>query len=260
MSYPEYEMQPAGHRRRVSQMMALSKTHWPYAKTHAYGALDIDLASLEDIRSERKDIFLKKWKAKLRIDVFFAWWMLRAAEKWPILNSCYEVKTEENEKQTEYIRLYKSVNLGISVAHPRQLITFAIREAEKKSFSELAILIESIYKMAHVDNVAKALPEGVEIGTSTMTFNNVGALGSEYGLSIIEPGASLILTLHKARHEVRWDPNAKPFNVECLRFQRSAFTAIAFDHRVFDGVETTNLLTFMKERVENTEDNKMLLL
>lgn len=251
MGYPEYEAVKAGPRRAVSQNMALAKTKWPQAKPHAYTACDIDISALERVRAAQKELFREKHGVSLRMDLFFMLGLLDAVRAAPILNSCYEV-SEKDGKLQEQIRQYRSMNLGIAIAHPRQLMTVAILEAEKKSFVELAQLLDVIYNLPRVEDPRKILaahPE-LELGTSTITFNNAGGLGpaAEYGYSIIEPGASVILTIHRSRNVVTWrEVEGCPVFVP----SRLVCTSVSFDHRPFDGREAVKPLDDVKKRIED---------
>lgn len=276
MGYPDFDAWPVGRRKLLSQYMQLSKTRYPYAKPHAYGALDINVLELDRLCFRYNRRFQDAYGAPILFDAFFVWWILQAVGRWPILNSYYAVTLRKDgegivvmDKTTgqpaiekEEIRMYSSVNLGVAVALPKQLITVAITSAEQRNLSELAILINSIYGLTNINNilhVQKALKPGLEIGTSTITFNNPGRLGSEHGFGIIEPGASAIISVNARRREVRW--RTKPGSDECDFIPVLLVdTSVSFDHRILDGKDiVSDLLRFLKEKIENQDANEALL-
>lgn len=275
MGYPDFDARPVGRRKLLSHYLQLSKTRYPYAKPHAYGALDINVMELDRLCFRYNRRFQNAYGVSILFDAFFAWWILRAVERWPILNSCYAVtlrkdgdeividkKTGQHVIEKEEMRVYRSVNLGVAVALPEQLITVAITNAERRNFGELTVLLDAIYGLANITNilhVQKALKPGLEVGTSTITFNNPGRLGSEHGFGIVEPGASAIISVNARRREVTWrgKPGSDEFDfVPVLLVD----TSVSFDHRILDGKDVVfNLLRFLKNNIENQEANEALL-
>lgn len=265
MGYPDFEKRPMGERVWVARFMAMSKTRYPHAKPHAYCALDIDMQAVEELVDRYGGSFRKAVGAALLSDLFYMWWLTRAAEQWPRINALHAVTETDSKgepKRTE-IREYRSVNLGVAVAPVGQpLVTVAITEAEKKSFGELAVLLSHIYyRCSRAPNIKQALLPGLEVGTSTITFNNFGALGPEYGFGIIEPGASLILSVGAPRSEVSWERNtAEPSVPPQLLFRRPSFVSVSFDHRVLDGKDVSDLLRSLQLMMMSSDANERLIL
>lgn len=275
MGYPDFDARPVGRRKLLSHYLQLSKTRYPYAKPHAYGALDINVMELDRLCFRYNRRFQDAYGVPIIFDAFFAWWILRAVERWPMLNSYYAVtlrkdgdeividkKTGQPLIEKEEIRQYRSVNLGVAVALREQLITVAITEAEHRNFGELAVMLDTIYGLANIVNplqISKSLKPGLEIGTSTITFNNPGRLGSEHGFGIIEPGASVIISVNARRREVRWRAKSGLDEFDFVPVLL-VDTSVSFDHRILDGKDIVfNLLCFLKNKIENQEANEALL-
>ncbi|WP_046724170.1 dihydrolipoamide acetyltransferase family protein [Streptomyces xiamenensis] len=127
--------------------------------------------------------------------------------------------------------VYKdAVNLGIAAATPRGLLVPNIKDAGRKTLTELATAIGELVSTAREGRTTPADMQG-----GTVTITNVGVFGVDSGTPILNPGESAILAVGaiKAQPWVH-KGKVKPRQVTTL--------ALSFDHRLIDGELGSRLL------------------
>jgi pyruvate dehydrogenase E2 component (dihydrolipoamide acetyltransferase) len=127
--------------------------------------------------------------------------------------------------------VYKdAVNLGIAAATPRGLLVPNIKDAGRKTLTELATAIGELVTTAREGRTTPADMQG-----GTVTITNVGVFGVDSGTPILNPGESAILAVGaiKAQPWVH-KGKVKPRQVTTL--------ALSFDHRLIDGELGSRLL------------------
>ena len=160
----------------------------------------------------------------------------RTLMKFPYMNSWL---TEEG------IVLHRQVNLGIAVALDNGLIVPHIKNAEKKSLTELAVEIRDVAKRAKNGGLSMD-----EIKGGTFTITNVSMLGIDGFTPIINPPETGILGVGRAvaRPAVAADGQIVSRTMMTL--------SLTFDHRVTDGAPAMN---FLRALADCLEDPAMML-
>lgn len=160
----------------------------------------------------------------------------RTLMKFPYMNSWL---TEEG------IVLHRQVNLGIAVALDNGLIVPHIKNAEKKSLTELAVEIRDVAKRAKSGGLSMD-----EIKGGTFTITNVSMLGIDGFTPIINPPETGILGVGRAvaRPAVAADGQIVSRTMMTL--------SLTFDHRVTDGAPAMN---FLRALADCLEDPAMML-
>ncbi|MFE6925486.1 dihydrolipoamide acetyltransferase family protein [Nocardia sp. NPDC057663] len=134
---------------------------------------------------------------------------------------------------------HKGIHLGVAVATPAGLLVPVIRDADRKSVSEIAA--ESRDKAARArDRKLRA----DEMSGGTFTISNLGMFGVEQFTAVINPPESAILAVGAASEELRIE-NGEVVARKILRVTASA------DHRAIDGAVAAQFLAHLKELLES---------
>ena len=211
-------------RRRIADHMVASRQ----TSAHVHTVFDVDMERVSDLRAERCADYAKQG-AKLTYLSFIATAVVAALREEPIVNASL---SGENV-------VYKSdVNLGIAVALDGGLVVPVIRQADEKSLLELSLAIAELAERARNKRLK---PEEVEQGTFTIT--NPGALGSIFGLPIInQPQAAILCVGAIEKRPVVVD--------DAVVARRRAYLALGFDHRLIDGAIADRFMSQIKRRLE----------
>lgn len=134
---------------------------------------------------------------------------------------------------------HKGIHLGIAVATPAGLLVPVIRDADRKSVSQIAT--ESREKAARArDRKLRA----DEMGGGTFTISNLGMFGIKHFTAVNNPPEATLLAVGAASDELRLE-DGQVVNRKTLRVTMSA------DHRAIDGAVTAQFLAQLKELLEH---------
>lgn len=212
-------------RRIVGQWMTQSKQNAP----HFYLAMDIDMTAVSRIRTEWKE----RGEASVpSINDFILHAAARALKDFPSVNSTY---TDQGIKQ------HVDINIGTAVALDEGLVVPVIRNADRLSLSELAAQSREL-----IDKAQKKKLFPLEYEGGTFTVSNLGMLGVDSFIAIINPPQCAILAVGRVAPRVV---------VEDGMFAiKSLMTAtLSADHRVIDGAIGARFLQDVKKLLENPE-------
>ena len=137
--------------------------------------------------------------------------------------------------------LVRSVyHLGIATAAPEGLIVPVLRDADKKSLSQIAREIQDLSERGRAGKLART-----ELTGSTFTISSLGALGGVLATPILNYPEVGILGVHKiqVRPVIRSDGTIGPAELMNL--------SISLDHRVVDGYEGAQFLAAVKGYLED---------
>jgi pyruvate dehydrogenase E2 component (dihydrolipoamide acetyltransferase) len=141
------------------------------------------------------------------------------------------------------IRYHENIHLGIAVALEWGLIVPVIREAERRSFRDLAATLADLALRARTK---KLKPE--EASGSTFTLTNSGVFGGEYGTPIINQPESAILAIGGLRKEPVVLTDAEGSDTVGIRSMQQY--CLGFDHRTIDGADAGRFMTAFKDALE----------
>ncbi|MFD9548493.1 dihydrolipoamide acetyltransferase family protein [Nocardia salmonicida] len=134
---------------------------------------------------------------------------------------------------------HRGIHLGVAVATPAGLLVPVIRDADRKSVSEIAT--ESRDKATRArDRKLRA----EEMSGGTFTISNLGMFGIEQFTAVINSPESAILAVGAAADELRLD-GEKVVARKILRVTLSA------DHRAIDGAVAAQFLANLKILLES---------
>ena len=190
-----------------------------------------EITLLEEFRRRQSKVFEKE-ERKLTLTSIMVRVATLALKKFPVFNSSIDFNKKE-------IVLKKYINIGIAVDTENGLMVPVIRNADKKTLSELAAEIADLAKKARTKKISVD-----ELQGGNFTISNLGGIGGTNFTPIIYAPQVAILGLSKAITEPVWnDDEFMPGLMLPL--------ALSYDHRVIDGADGTKFLTWIKNVVEN---------
>jgi pyruvate dehydrogenase E2 component (dihydrolipoamide acetyltransferase) len=139
----------------------------------------------------------------------------------------------------EFLRRHLRINVGVAVAVPAGLLVPVVRDADRKSVSEIAAETR--------EKSARARDGGLradEMSGGTITVSNLGMYGIEQFTAVINPPEAVILAVGAAAEEIR-PRDGEPVVRSILRLTLSC------DHRAVDGATGALFLQTLVALLEN---------
>jgi 2-oxoglutarate dehydrogenase E2 component (dihydrolipoamide succinyltransferase) len=220
-------------RKKIAEHMTLSKQ----TSAHVSSVYEIDMTSVVKFRDRNKAAFLERYGTKLTFMPFIFQAVTAALRKFPVVNS---------QIAGDQIVYKGDINLGMAVALDWGLIVPVIRRADSLSLAGLA---QTANDLADRARTKKLSPDEVQGGTFTIT--NPGVFGGLFGTPIINQPQVAILcvgTIEK-RPKVMTTPEGDDY----IGIRSMAYFALTYDHRIVDGADGEQFLSFVKDYLENTE-------
>ncbi|MGO9616290.1 MAG: dihydrolipoamide acetyltransferase family protein [Terracidiphilus sp.] len=201
---------------------------------HAHMVYKIDMTRIARLRERMRAAFEQRHGVKLTYMPFIAAAAVQALLKFPIVNSSLI---------GGQIHYHANIHLGIAVALEWGLIVPVIREAEKRSFVEMARTISDLAVRARSK---KLNPD--EASGSTFTLTNAGVFGGEYGTPIINQPESAILAIGGLRKEPVVLTDAEGNDTIAIRSMQ--YYCLGFDHRIIDGADAGRFMVEFQSALE----------
>jgi 2-oxoglutarate dehydrogenase E2 component (dihydrolipoamide succinyltransferase) len=191
---------------------------------------EVDMSAIMDIRTRRRDAFLKRHGVGLGFMSFFTKAVIAALHAFPNLNA--EIRGDEIVQKNYF-------DIGIAVGAEGGLVVPVVRDADRKSFAELEKAIGELAEKARTNTLTL---EDLRGGTFTIT--NGGVYGSLMSTPILSPPQVGILGMHKIQ--------PRPIAVDGqVVIRPMMYLALTYDHRLVDGREAVQFLVRIKELVED---------
>jgi pyruvate dehydrogenase E2 component (dihydrolipoamide acetyltransferase) len=205
----------AGIRKTTAERLSLSARTAP----HSTVTMEVDMSNSvkirEKIRVSYTDILVKA--------------VAQALQEHPILNSTLE---------DEQIKIYEDINIGVAVATKKGLIVPVIRDANKKSVTQIASALKELVEKARAGKLTKE-----DLTGGTFTITNLGMYGVEVFIPIINPPEAAILGVGKITE--------KPVAVDKeIKIRPIMYLSLAYDHRIIDGAPAGQFLQKVKHILE----------
>ncbi len=187
---------------------------------------DADVTELEDMRQQSKADYADRG-IRLTTMPFLIKAAASSLRRHPILNASIDMENNQI--------VYKEyVNIGIAVDTDRGLIVPVLKDADRKSISQIA---------SEIDELASTVREGkfdLELlRGGTFTISNLGSVGGTYSTPIINPPQVAILLVGRSRTMPQF---ADDIVVPRLMMPLS----ITYDHRLVDGAAAARFLNEIK--------------
>jgi pyruvate dehydrogenase E2 component (dihydrolipoamide acetyltransferase)/2-oxoisovalerate dehydrogenase E2 component (dihydrolipoyl transacylase) len=209
---PGTRVKMQGVRRKIAEHMVLAKRTVPH-----YSYVDeCDMTELVRVREGLRETYARTG-VKLTYLPFIVKAVVQALKEVPVVNASLDEKAGE-------IVLHDRYHIGIAVATPNGLLVPVIRDADRKSLTEIARDVE---RLSGAARAGRARLEDLRGGTFTVT--SIGGIGGLISTPIVNHPEVGILGVGRVVKRPVYDAagNIRPADLVYLSF--------SFDHRVLDG-------------------------
>ncbi|MGQ4599784.1 2-oxo acid dehydrogenase subunit E2 [Nocardia sp. R6R-6] len=214
----------------IQQVSAKRLTESMQQAPHIYLTSAIDVTELIGFRAQINDTLVAAGKGKASVNDLLVRAVAVTLRNDPALNVSFAA---------DMLRRHRGIHLGVAVATPTGLLVPVIRDADRKSISEIAAETRDKAERAR-DRKLRA----DEMSGGTFTISNLGMFGIEQFTAVINPPESAILAVGAAQDELRLSLD-KVITRKILRVTLSA------DHRAVDGAVAARFLQQLKEVLEH---------
>jgi pyruvate dehydrogenase E2 component (dihydrolipoamide acetyltransferase) len=187
---------------------------------------DADVTELEDMREQSKADYADRG-IKLTAMSFVIKAIASSLKRHPMLNASVDMENHQI--------IYKEyVNIGIAVDTERGLVVPVLRDADRKSISQIASEIEELAGTVRDGKFDLDLLKG-----GTFTVSNMGSVGGTYSTPIINPPQVAIILVGRTRPVPHVIDDAL-----CSRLMMPL--SITYDHRLVDGAAAARFTNEVK--------------
>ncbi len=212
-------------RRTIARRMTQSAQN-----PHITMITEIDMTEVVELREEINERVEKKHGIRISFNDIIVKAVADTLERFPKFNATLA----GNE-----LVMFDEVNIGVAMATDDGLIVPTVRNANKKSITEISLETKDFGKRAKQN---KLKPE--ELTGSTFTVSNLGPFKVDLFIPVINPPETAILALGQIKK--------KPAVIDDTIAIRSMMMAsCAVDHRILDGAPAGQFLAALKETLEN---------
>ncbi|AUM14117.1 dihydrolipoyllysine-residue acetyltransferase [Ketobacter alkanivorans] len=188
---------------------------------------EADITSLEAFR-KAESAALKEQGVKLTLLAFMVKACAKALQAYPRFNSSLNA-------QGTHLIFKQYVNIGIAVDTPNGLVVPVIRDADKKSVTDIAKDMQTLSEKAR----AKKLSPG-DMQGGCFSISSLGGIGGTAFTPIVNwPEVSI---LGVSRSQMKPVYNGKDFEPRLM-----VPLSLSYDHRVIDGAEAARFTTYLSE-------------
>lgn len=153
-----------------------------------------------------------------------------ALEKFPLMNS----SLVDDGK----LMIKKYINIGVAVNTDQGLVVPVIKDVNNLKIGQIA---ENILKISTKARDKKLMKD--DITGSTFTISSLGGIGGTGFSPIINPPEVGIIGVSRASSQIK-NVNGNYIDTSVMPF------SLSYDHRVINGVDAGNFMTFIKNTIE----------
>lgn len=215
-------------RRTTGERMTLSKQAAP----HFYVSMHVDMRRVQERRAAWKE---RGETAIPSYNDFVLWAAARTLKAFPALNSSLS---------GDEITVFADVNIGMATAVQEGLIVPVIHRADRLSVRGMASRTGELATKARDRKLA-----AVDCDGGTFTVSNLGMLGVDSFVAIINPPQAAILAVGQVAPRVVTDGRS-------ISICPMTTMTLSVDHRVADGVVASRFLGALKEALEGFGDEE----
>ena len=193
---------------------------------------EADMTNIMAMRSQYKEVFIKKHGVKLGFMSFFVKACVQALKDVPNVNA------EIDGTDIIYKNYY---DISVAVGTDKGLVVPVLRDADTLSLGGIEKGIGALGKKAREGQLSMD-----DMSGGTFTISNGGVYGSLMSSPILNPPQSGILGMHKIEK--------RPVVVDDqIVIRPMMYLALSYDHRIVDGKEAVTFLVRVKECLEDPE-------
>ncbi|MGY5875729.1 MAG: dihydrolipoamide acetyltransferase family protein [Candidatus Thorarchaeota archaeon] len=218
-------------RRTIARRMTQS-SHNP----HITMITEIDMTEVVSLRRELNERIEKTHSIRISFNDIIVKAVADTLEKFPKFNAMLSGND---------LYIFDDIHIGVAMATGDGLIVPVVRNANKKSITEIAVQTKDMGKRAK-----KGALKAEELTGSTFTVSNLGPFQVDLFIPVINPPETAILALGQIKK--------KPVVIDDMIAIRSTMMAsCAVDHRILDGAPAGQFLSALKDTLENPFMMKM---
>jgi 2-oxoglutarate dehydrogenase E2 component (dihydrolipoamide succinyltransferase) len=191
---------------------------------------EVDMSAVMHLRSQYKDLFVKKHGVKLGFMGFFVRACIQALKDVPSVNA------EIDGTDIVYKNYY---HMGVAVGTEKGLVVPVLRDADHLTLSGIENNISELGKRARDGELKIDDMQG-----GTFTISNGGVYGSLMSTPILNAPQSGILGMHKIQDR----PVVVAGKIE---IRPMMYLALSYDHRIVDGQQAVTFLVRVKDNLED---------
>ncbi len=206
-------MELKGLRRLISEKMTKSKRNIP----HYAVAEEVKMQELIDFKEK-----LKSQGVTLSFTPFFVKAAVAALKEYPYLNA--------RSREDGNFELLDYYNIGVAVDTVEGLTVAVVKQADKKTLTELSAEIEELAKRAREGKLKLE-----EVRDSTFTVTNVGSIGGIFSTPIINYPEVAIMGVHRIMDGAQG---------------KFMYVTLSADHRLIDGAMAARFISRVKKYLE----------
>jgi pyruvate dehydrogenase E2 component (dihydrolipoamide acetyltransferase) len=232
-----------GEVRKVEMTNIRKKTaeHLSYAWATIPHVTQFDKADITNLEKTRKELskIVEKSGAKLTVTGILVKVVVEALKKFPQFNSSIDMEKKEI--------IYKNYfNIGIAVDTEHGLIVPVIKDADKKSLTQISVEMNLLAEKARTKKIGLDDLQG-----GCFTITNLGGIGGTYFTPIVNSPEVAILGVSRSTYEPVWN------GYGTFEPRLMLPLSLSYDHRIIDGADAIRFLRFIVESLE--QPMKMLL-
>ncbi len=214
-------------RKKIAEHMVASKR----ISAHVHTFAEVDMHRVAALREAAK-----KEGISMTYLPFVILAAVRALREFPVMNASVV---------GESIVLKKAIHMGVAVETDRGLIVPVIRDAEKKSLMEIARAVEDFGTRGRAHRI---MPD--EMAGGTFSISNPGPRGNLFGTPIInQPQVGILRMGQVVKRPVVVESGGE----DAVAIRPMMYLALAYDHRIIDGVTGNGFLFRVREILEAGE-------
>ncbi len=225
----------------MSNIRKKTAEHLSYAWATIPHVTQFDKADITNLEKTRKELskIVEKSGAKLTVTGILVKVVVEALKKFPQFNSSIDMEKKEI--------IYKNYfNIGIAVDTEHGLIVPVIKDADKKSLTQISVEMNLLAEKARTKKIGL---EDLQGGCFTIT--NLGGIGGTYFTPIVNSPEVAILGVSRSSFEPVWN------GYGTFEPRLMLPLSLSYDHRIIDGADAIRFLRFIVESLE--QPMKMLL-
>ncbi len=225
-----------GEVKKVEMTNIRKKTaeHLSYAWAAIPHVTQFDKADITNLEKTRKELskIVEKSGAKLTVTGILVKVIVEALKKFPQFNSSIDMEKKEI--------IYKNYfNIGIAVDTEHGLIVPVIKNADKKSLTEISVEMNALAEKARAKKISLDDLQG-----GCFTITNLGGIGGTYFTPIVNSPEVAILGVSRSSYEPIWN------GYGTFEPRLMLPLSLSYDHRIIDGADAIRFLRFVVESLE----------
>jgi pyruvate dehydrogenase E2 component (dihydrolipoamide acetyltransferase) len=219
--------------RPMSKIRMVTADHLSYAWASIPHVTQHDKADITELEKIRKKLNpeVEKEGAKLTVTAILVKIAVAGIKKFPQFNSSIDMEKHE-------VIYKKYFNIGIAVDTERGLMVPVIKNADKKSITEISVELNELAEKARNRKISLE-----ELQGACFTITNLGGIGGTYFTPIVNAPEVAILGVSRGSYE--------PFYKDGDFVPRLMLpVSLSYDHRIIDGADAARFLRWVCEVLE----------